>query len=106
MDIGDSPTQDLTEFIKQGNKFIDEGISKGLNVLVHCAAGSSRSASIVIAYMMWKFDWSLAKAYKYVKAKRPICQPNDGFMEQLSKYQPNKLKKKIIEKGKQTSKVK
>ena len=32
---------------------IDEGLSKG-GVLVHCAAGVSRSASTVIAYIMRK----------------------------------------------------
>jgi protein-tyrosine phosphatase len=49
-------------------------------VLVHCAAGVSRSASVVIYYIMRHFRWSFAKALAHVKAKRSVICPNDGFM--------------------------
>lgn len=49
--------------------------------------GVSRSASTVIAYAMKEFRWSLEKAYKYVKEKRSVAQPNAGFMKQLAEYE-------------------
>lgn len=51
-------------------QWIDSCISEGRNVLVHCAAGVSRSASFVIAYLMKKNKWSFNKAYKFVKKRR------------------------------------
>jgi protein-tyrosine phosphatase len=38
-------------------------------VFVHCAAGMSRSATIVIAYLMWKQKMLLSDAIDFVKKK-------------------------------------
>jgi len=53
------------------------------SVLVHCAAGKSRSASLVIAYLMREFKWKYEEAFNYVKSKRSIVQPNPGFVKLL-----------------------
>lgn len=47
-------------------------------VLVHCEAGVSRSATIVISYFMYKYEMTLPEAYKSVLAKRPVIRPNFG----------------------------
>jgi protein-tyrosine phosphatase len=52
-------------------------------VLVHCAAGVSRSASFVIAYIMKSRKIGFDEAYTFVKSKRPIITPNSGFVKQL-----------------------
>ena len=31
--------------------------------------------------------WSLDEAYKYVKGKRSVIKPNDGFLKQLKMYE-------------------
>ena len=36
------------------------------NILLHCAAGASRSATIVIAYLMWKNKMKFDDALKFV----------------------------------------
>ena len=51
--------------------------------LVHCQAGRSRSASIVISYLMQHHHKSLREAYFWVKERRSLIQPNTGFMTQL-----------------------
>jgi protein-tyrosine phosphatase len=51
-----------------------------LNLLVHCAAGISRSSSTVIAYLMKKFGWTYVKAHGFVRGKRPVISPNNGFI--------------------------
>lgn len=78
-------------------------------VFVHCAAGKSRSVSVVIAYLLWRypdrFDPDLASAQgtsrpgsrprretsgdavraalSHIRRTRPMADPNDGFMSQL-----------------------
>ncbi len=64
--------------------FIDN--SKG-KILVHCKYGKSRSPAIVIAYIMQKFNVPFDKAYRFVKLKRPIIEPNPGFLEELKVYE-------------------
>ena len=56
-------------------------------VLVHCYAGVSRSASVVIAYLMNQHGMSLKDAYQYVKNKRYFIKPNEGFRKQLVQFQ-------------------
>ena len=56
-------------------------------IFVHCAAGMSRSPTIVVAYIMWKKKLSLNNAIKFVKEKRPIISPNDNFMNQLKIFE-------------------
>jgi protein-tyrosine phosphatase len=46
------------------------------SVLVHCYAGVSRSASVCIAYLMKKFNWSLEKSLWFIKSKRRFVNPN------------------------------
>ena len=55
-------------------------------ILVHCAAGVSRSASFVIAYLMGKKNMSFDEAFEHTKERRKIIRPNSGFLEQLKKY--------------------
>jgi protein-tyrosine phosphatase len=58
-------------------------MNKGGKVLVHCFAGVSRSATIVIAYMMQEHGMNYHSAFKFVKSKRPFINPNEGFRTQL-----------------------
>lgn len=51
------------------------------NILVHCRAGISRSASAVIAYLMWAKHWSFDHALYTLAEVRPIVNPK--FEEQL-----------------------
>jgi len=54
IDVTDFYTENIMVHFPEAIKFIDECISNGGKILVHCAAGVSRSAAVVIAYLMWK----------------------------------------------------
>jgi len=82
--MDDSPSQDLLSNLPEALNFIHSELEQGHTVLVHCAAGISRSASVVIAYLMMTRGMTLAEAYQYVKSRRPIVEPNPGFIQQLS----------------------
>ncbi len=70
--------------IDEAFKFLDE---LNGNVLVHCQAGKSRSAAILIAYIMTKNKIQYEEAYELVKKYRPIIGLNDGFVKQLKNLQ-------------------
>jgi dual specificity phosphatase 12 len=50
------------------------------NVLIHCIQGISRSVTFVIAYIIFKYGYDYKKAESFVKQKRSIACPNNGFM--------------------------
>jgi len=79
----DRPKQDLFAHLQDAFDYIDSGEK----VLVHCAGGMSRSASIVIAYVMVKNKWKYEETYKFLKEKRPIVCPNEGFVTQLKQLE-------------------
>eukprot|EP01106_Pelomyxa_sp_JSP_P015516 TRINITY_DN53_c0_g1_i1.p1 TRINITY_DN53_c0_g1~~TRINITY_DN53_c0_g1_i1.p1 ORF type:complete len:147 (-),score=25.98 TRINITY_DN53_c0_g1_i1:166-606(-) len=83
--VNDWPYEDLKSKFAECNKFIDEGRTAG-GVLVHCRAGRSRSATVVIAYLMWKTSLTYESAYQKVLAVR-LIQPNSGFIQQLREYE-------------------
>lgn len=56
-------------------------------VLVHCFMGSSRSATIVAAYLMKYFNYSLADSITFIKQKREVINLNKYFYSQLQDYQ-------------------
>ena len=55
-------------------------------IFVHCAMGRSRSATIVIMYLMRKFKMRLEDAIKMAKIRRDAVDPNPGFLKQLSEF--------------------
>lgn len=52
-------------------------------VLVHCTVGVSRSATLVLAYLMIRQNLTLVEAIKTVKDHRGVI-PNRGFLRQLN----------------------
>ncbi|GAU97894.1 hypothetical protein RvY_09117 [Ramazzottius varieornatus] len=83
----DSGQQNLAQYFKEAFEFIDEARNASCNVLIHCQAGVSRSATIVVAYLMHHKKMSMDEAYRLVKAKRSVISPNFNFMGQLMEYE-------------------
>lgn len=81
----DLPETNMREVFEDTSEFIGLTLNTGGVVLVHCNAGVSRSASVIIAYLIMKKGMSFDEAFKLVKDKRPAIQPNSGFLEQLRK---------------------
>jgi len=83
----DIPNEDLISYFDEASQFISKAVKSQSPVLVHCIAGVSRSATIVIAHLMKKYGYSKEESYNFVKSKRPIIEPNYGFKFQLQVYQ-------------------
>ncbi|PRP88599.1 hypothetical protein PROFUN_03010 [Planoprotostelium fungivorum] len=87
IDAEDTASYDISKCFEMSHKFIDSGLKGGGAVLVHCAQGISRSASVVISYIMKKRKIAFEDALRYVVEKRPIVCPNSGFRSQLKRYE-------------------
>lgn len=82
--IEDDKTEDILKHLDDATEFIY--MHKG-EVLVHCAAGISRSATVCIAYLMRYQGYTLKEALELCQKARPIVEPNEGFMEQLKLFE-------------------
>lgn len=87
MQSQDSSEITITDYFPLAFDFITNAFANGGKVMVHCFAGKSRSASIVIGYLMKTQKMKFEDALKFVGKFRPCVEPNIGFCTQLSKYQ-------------------
>ncbi|CAF3180818.1 unnamed protein product [Rotaria socialis] len=82
----DIHTVDLIGEFESCYQFIEDAVCNKQNVLIHCHAGMSRSATIACAYLMKKYKLSYDEALEKLRAKRPCVYPNPGFAKQLRLY--------------------
>lgn len=81
--IYDALEEDLLSFLDEALDFLNNGTG---NVLVHCAAGVSRSGSIVVAYLMKKYNLSYDDALQKARSKSARIKPNSSFERQLRQW--------------------
>ncbi|KAM4614324.1 dual specificity protein phosphatase 22-A-like isoform 1-T1 [Discoglossus pictus] len=87
IEASDSSSQNLIQHFKKCIKFIHESRLHGGGCLVHCLAGVSRSATILVAYLMTVTNFGWEDCLSAVKAVRSYADPNFGFQQQLQEYQ-------------------
>ncbi|XP_015596741.1 dual specificity protein phosphatase MPK-4 [Cephus cinctus] len=85
--VTDLPREDLLTYLEDSYQFIQHALESGGKILVHCYFGVSRSATLVIAYIMKKYSIGYTEAFELVKKKRRFVCPNPGFVEQLRLYE-------------------
>ncbi|XP_068111483.1 dual specificity phosphatase 29-like [Hyperolius riggenbachi] len=79
----DLPGFNLSKFFHPAAEFIHKALSSpSSKVLVHCAMGRSRSASLALAYLMIHEKMTIVDAIDQVLKHRCIL-PNRGFLKQL-----------------------
>ena len=68
-------------------ELIDTRVSQGKRVLVHCQCGVSRSASLIVAYGLFKNpELTVQEAYDAVKERSRWIGPNMNLIYQLSEF--------------------
>ena len=83
IDAKDTPSYDISKHFDDCLEFIKQGLEHNEKILIHCHAGISRSATIVLLYLLCIRNMPLHVSYSYLKQKRYVIHPNDGFMKQL-----------------------
>jgi len=84
--LKDTPQENLIDYLAESFDFIETALSQNKQVLIHCDAGVSRSASVVIAYLMRKYGNTIQEAHNLVQQKRP-CIDIQNFAQQLQHYE-------------------
>lgn len=90
--IPDVPSFPLGAMLDEFCDFIEQGRENQSSVLVHCAQGKSRSATVVIAYLMWKQNVSFREAMHLVRSKRPMI--SSKFEDLLLEWEERPLDSK------------
>jgi protein-tyrosine phosphatase len=88
--INDVPSADIYQHFGDILNFVKQAMAKYNDkalIVVHCEMGISRSASAVLAILMYNYNMDLDSALDFLKSKRPIVNPNSGFMEQLNEFE-------------------
>mmetsp|Transcript_57752 Transcript_57752/g.65912 ORF Transcript_57752/g.65912 Transcript_57752/m.65912 type:complete len:154 (+) Transcript_57752:80-541(+) len=85
--IDDDLGSDIKACFEECNEFIESVVNEGKIVLVHCLGGVSRSATVVMAYLMHSRRWKFEKALEFVRASRKAAGPNPNFERQIRAYE-------------------
>ena len=65
----DHPAYDISKHFQASTQFISKAL-KHTNVLVHCMAGVSRSATLIIAYLVEKKQMTVRRALTQLREGR------------------------------------
>lgn len=82
----DSTSTNLIQVFHLTNEFISNSLENNEGIFIHCKMGKSRSVTIVCAYLIRTFGFTVEKCLSILKNKRNIIEPNTFFIEQLQNY--------------------
>jgi len=80
------PHQEISELFENSGELIEHSLLEGDGVMVNCWQGASRSATVVLAYLIRYQGMNVEEALRMVKEKRDI-RPNNTFLQSLIDYE-------------------
>lgn len=85
--LEDSPGNVLTPYLSRAIAFIKNGLASDGKIFIHCEQGISRSASVMVAYLMNKHRaGGYAGALKTIQLIYPKANPNFWFKKELMDF--------------------
>lgn len=88
LNLNDDMNQSLYKVLEKSFEYIRDSIAMSGVVLIHCYAGISRSASILIYFLMKIKKQDFETTLDFVRGKRSIINPNPNFKSQLISVTP------------------
>ena len=82
--ITDLDGSSLRPYYEQFYKTVMENSRKNHNLFVHCFAGKSRSAAMVLFYFRRKYKLDTESALERLKELRPCINVNESFIEEIN----------------------
>jgi len=84
--VDDLPHANISRHFRRTTDFIQRAVETGGTVCVNCYMGLSRSATVVIAYLMMKQNMTCKQALDVISQGRKV-RPNPGFLQQLAELE-------------------
>lgn len=85
----------MAQLLPKYVSIIEKSLSENKPILVHCYAGRQRSACLIAAYLIFKYNYTIDEAYKFIISKRNQAfhyGKGYNFNKSLIEYQNNLLK--------------
>lgn len=95
--IEDDSSENISEYFDDVADLMEATRLRGFSAVVHCMAGVSRSAALILAYMIKYTTFTFLDAFLHVKSIRSPMRPNIGFIQQLSLYEQTVRGKRSVE---------
>jgi protein-tyrosine phosphatase len=84
--LKDSQNESIECLFYRVIEFVQTALKNKKKTLIHCIQGISRSVTMVIAYVMFVYEYDYKKAEAFVKQRRGVASPNNGFMVELIQF--------------------
>lgn len=85
--IRDSTNTDLSPYLTDITKYIDDELNKNHRVLVHCKGGINRSPVIIVAYLCKYKDMTIEQAKQIISKVRPAARFfKQHYMDQIEEW--------------------
>eukprot|EP01063_Lacrimia_lanifica_P040084 TRINITY_DN8976_c0_g1_i1.p1 TRINITY_DN8976_c0_g1~~TRINITY_DN8976_c0_g1_i1.p1 ORF type:complete len:926 (+),score=284.21 TRINITY_DN8976_c0_g1_i1:385-2778(+) len=79
----DTPNEDISLAFPHVISVVEKVREKDGRALIHCQQGSSRSCTLILAYMMWADGVGFKEALEALRQRRGVAKPNMGFSARL-----------------------
>lgn len=83
----DTAQTNLIQHFPKCIQFIQQVREAKGEVLIHCQAGVSRSATVAAAYLVWSRGMTVEAAVEQIRAVRPGIEPSATFRDQLELFE-------------------
>ena len=80
------PQDNMENIFETAGEIIEQSLREGERVMVNCWQGASRSATVVLAFLIKYQGMKVEEALRMVKVKRDI-RPNNYFLKYLIDYE-------------------
>ena len=86
IDILDINNSSIYKFFDPFILFVDKILKKNGKIMIHCYMGSSRSAILVVLYLIKYKSFHLQKSIQFITKKRNRVNINVTYIDELKKY--------------------
>ena len=87
VEVDDLDTEDISRYFVRGVKFLDGMLSNSRNIAVFCNKALSRSPTMIIAFLIWKYKMTFLDSFNLLKNYRGKLRINKSFEIQLIEWE-------------------